>query len=84
MNLKQGTNIFKSEKGHRGFLYPSVEPFILSNDAEAYILPWVGSVDKVAVFIKDEACIHTWKERSTIAGPAWVKKSDIKRGGSEV
>jgi len=79
MNLKQGTNIFRSEKGHKGFLYPSSNSLILSNDTEATILPWVGSMDKVAILIKEETCVHTWREKSTIVGPAWVNKSDIKR-----
>ena len=79
MNLKQGTNIFRSEKGHKGFMYPSDESLILPHDTSVSILSWVGSQDKVAILVKEEACVHTWKERSTITGPAWVNKSDIKR-----
>ena len=80
MNLKQGINIFKSEKGHRGFMYPASESFILSSDAEASILPWVGSEDKIAVMVEDETYAHTWKEKTVIIGPVWVSKSDIERG----
>lgn len=79
MNLKQGIDIFKSERGHRGFLYPSADPLILSSDTSVSLLPWVGSTDKVAVLIHDDAYVHTWKEKSKISGTAWVKKSDIEK-----
>jgi hypothetical protein len=79
MNIKQGTSIFRSEKGHKGFLYPSSDALILSSDTEARVLAWVGSSDKVAILIKEETFVHTWKEKSTIVGAAWVSKSDIER-----
>lgn len=51
MLLKAGQRIFLSEKGHRGFLYPSRTGADVIKPTIAHILPWnkIGSLKPVLV-----------------------------------
>ena len=41
--LTKGTEVCKSEVGHRNFHYPSSKCYLTADDVEVERLPWVGS-----------------------------------------
>lgn len=51
--LKKGDKVFVSEKGHRGFLYPSKKMKIILRDVNAESLCWIGGGDLKPFLIQE-------------------------------
>jgi hypothetical protein len=77
MKLKRGNKIFLSERGHKGFFYPTTIPLSLWSDIEAKVLSWAGGGDKIAVIIPKDTRAYDCLKTVQVNGHVWINRSDI-------
>ena len=55
MHIKKGTQVFLTEKGAKGFFYPTVEWTVTTEDTEGEKLSFTGGGTKLPFLIPSEA-----------------------------
>ena len=71
IKIKKGSNVFLSQKGHRGFIYTGEKSITVLYDVLCESPPWVGSQDKKAVLLPENSVLISGSPSSLIA--EWIK-----------